>query len=115
MTACCLAPQDSAENTRNRLYLLPYCALLRRQSDIPPLAAGPILPELPDNSGNPDRPVANGFGGYDLCMYRLAREFEEDGVNQAISTAAATAMRRLSAMALGMAGPSGELAAIPPK
>ena len=58
-------------------------------------------------------------------MYRLAHEFEEDGVNQAISTAAATAMRRLSAMALGIAlavfavraqaGPSGELAAIPPK
>jgi hypothetical protein len=96
LTACCLAPQDSAENTRNRLYLLPYCALLRRQSDIPPLAAAPILPELPDNSGNPDRPVANGFGGYDyVCI--------------------GSRMRRLSAMALGMAGPSGELAAIPPK
>jgi hypothetical protein len=48
-------------------------------------------------------------------MYRLAREFEKDGVIQAISAAAATAMRRLSAMALGMARPSGELAAIPPK
>jgi hypothetical protein len=32
-------------------------------------------------------------------MYRLAREFEEDGVIQAISAAAATAMRRLSVMA----------------
>jgi hypothetical protein len=47
-------------------------------------------------------------------MYRLARGFEEDGVIQAISAATATAMRRLSATALGIAGPSGELAAIPP-
>jgi hypothetical protein len=40
--------------------------------------------------------VANGFGGYDyVCI--------------------GSRMRRLSAMALGMAGPSGELAAIPPK
>jgi hypothetical protein len=76
-----------------------------------PRAAGAILPELPDNSGNPDRPVANGFGGYDyVCIGSRV-----NSVIQAISVAAATAMRRLSAMALGMAGPSGELAAIPPK
>ena len=55
--------------------------------------------------------MANGFGGYDyVCIGSRV-----NSVIQAISVAAATAMRRLSAMALGMAGPSGELAAIPPK
>ena len=111
MTACCLAPQDSAENTRNRLYLLPYCALLRRQSDIPRRLQVQFFPNFPE----PGPSGGKRLRRLRLCMYRLAREFEEDGVIQAISAAAATAMRRLSAMALGMAGPSGELAAIPPK
>ena len=47
------------------------CRMVRYSggSPISPLAAGPILPELPDNSGNLDHPVANGFGGYDyVCI-----------------------------------------------
>jgi ABC-type molybdate transport system substrate-binding protein len=58
-------------------------------------------------------------------VYRLAREFEEDGVKE-LNCVAAASMCRVFAMALGVAlavaisavraqaGPSGELAAIPP-
>jgi hypothetical protein len=96
LTACCLAPQDSAENTPESAVSAALLCVTPAAVRYSPLAAAAILAELPDNSGNPDRPVASGFGGDHYA-----------GIGSRV--------RRLSAMALGMAGPSGELAAIPPK